>query len=254
MVDKKGVSILTLIIVVIVVAIIASVATVRLTGNAIIKVTPQTSGVNVYAASDVYNKTEVDSKFIGRVLLRGLTGGWISTLETDSLGNLLISSGANKAIKLQGNVTIVSLNSSQPGAAGQAYVCVNQKGELYRSMYPCTNVVLCTSYTYSAWSTCYNGIQTRQVLSASPTGCTNTNSITTQTCSTVPMNSTNGCLDTDGGQNLDLFGYASNSTISISDSCVNNLSVAEAYCYYNSVQVNISACSNGKLCYSGKCL
>jgi len=44
----------------------------------------------------------------------------------------------------------------------------------------------CTSFTYSAWSTCSGGTQTRTVISSSPTGCTGGNPILSQSCCT-PM-------------------------------------------------------------------
>jgi|GEM_PF-1302089 cysteine-rich repeat protein len=41
---------------------------------------------------------------------------------------------------------------------------------------------VCTSWTYSAWSECINGQQTRSILSSSPDDCINGNSILTQNC------------------------------------------------------------------------
>ena len=40
----------------------------------------------------------------------------------------------------------------------------------------------CTSFTYSAWSACVNGEETRTVLSSSPAGCTGGNPVLTQSC------------------------------------------------------------------------
>jgi hypothetical protein len=47
--------------------------------------------------------------------------------------------------------------------------------------------VLCTSYTYSAWSACVNGVQTRTVTSSLPAGCTGgTPPVLTQNCTVEP--------------------------------------------------------------------
>ncbi len=40
----------------------------------------------------------------------------------------------------------------------------------------------CTSFTYSAWSTCTNGTQTRTVLTRTPSGCTGGSPVTSQSC------------------------------------------------------------------------
>ncbi len=57
----------------------------------------------------------------------------------------------------------------------------------------------CTSFTYSDWSTCLNGAQTRTVSSSSPAGCTGgVSPVLIQVC-TMPSNVT--CTDSDGGLN-----------------------------------------------------
>lgn len=43
----------------------------------------------------------------------------------------------------------------------------------------------CTSFTYSAWSACSNGTQTRTVASSSPSGCTGGNPVLSQSCSSL---------------------------------------------------------------------
>lgn len=50
-----------------------------------------------------------------------------------------------------------------------------------------SSATTCTSFTYSAWSTCQvDGKQTRTVLTSSPTGCTGGSPVTTQSCVYVP--------------------------------------------------------------------
>jgi mono/diheme cytochrome c family protein len=44
----------------------------------------------------------------------------------------------------------------------------------------------CSSFTYSAWSTCSNGVQTRTVLTSSPTGCTGGTPVLSQACTVTP--------------------------------------------------------------------
>ena len=40
----------------------------------------------------------------------------------------------------------------------------------------------CTAFTYSSWSACMNGMQTRTVVSAMPAGCSGGSPVTSQTC------------------------------------------------------------------------
>jgi hypothetical protein len=44
----------------------------------------------------------------------------------------------------------------------------------------------CSTFTYSPWSTCTNGLQTRTVLTSSPAGCTGGTPVLSQTCSSTP--------------------------------------------------------------------
>jgi PKD repeat protein len=45
----------------------------------------------------------------------------------------------------------------------------------------------CTDFTYSAWSACVNGQQTRTVISSSPAGCVGGNPVLTQSCNQPPV-------------------------------------------------------------------
>jgi uncharacterized repeat protein (TIGR02543 family) len=51
-----------------------------------------------------------------------------------------------------------------------------------------TSPTTCTSFTYSDWSACVNGQQTRTVTSSSPTGCTGGNPVLTQSCASLTCN------------------------------------------------------------------
>ena len=44
----------------------------------------------------------------------------------------------------------------------------------------------CSSFTYSAWSACQNGMQTRTVLTSSPAGCTGGSPVILQACTSTP--------------------------------------------------------------------
>src|SRR3990172_5734882 len=61
---------------------------------------------------------------------------------------------------------------------------------LYSSLSTCqSNIpVTCTSFAYSAWGTCNNGVQTRTVTSSSPSGCTGGSPVLSQSCTTSTPN------------------------------------------------------------------
>lgn len=113
----------------------------------------------------------------------------------------------------------------------------------------------CSSFTYSAWSSCLNGLQNRTIASSSPAGCTGGSPVTTQVCAVTNTTSTSSsCLDSDNGLNYSLSGNVkfSNYTVNLtfSDYCSGN-SVVEYYCptpqtyslmVYGSCQYG---CSNG---------
>lgn len=58
---------------------------------------------------------------------------------------------------------------------------------LEASTVPCVGITspTCTTFTYSPWSNCNNGTQTRTVVSASPSGCINGNPVLSQTCTSL---------------------------------------------------------------------
>lgn len=77
-----------------------------------------------------------------------------------------------------------SLNDGAHQLVAKAYDAANNVGTSPTITINVNNAtpVTCTSFTYSAWSTCINGTQTRTVTSSSPTGCTGGNPILTQSC------------------------------------------------------------------------
>ena len=105
-------------------------------------------------------------------------GGWYVcnnfgslTGKTDSFGNLnfRVNPGTyNWQVSKTGYITKTE------------NILVNKDMTLYVVLASCAQT--CTSFTYSAWSTCINGIQTRTVTSSFPAGCTGGNPILTQTC------------------------------------------------------------------------
>jgi len=68
---------------------------------------------------------------------------------------------------------------------------------------PITQPTTCTSFTYSNWTACsIEGTQTRSVLTASPSGCTNGNPLTIQNCS-PPPEQTKTCTQSDWTQAIE---------------------------------------------------
>jgi thrombospondin type 3 repeat protein len=49
------------------------------------------------------------------------------------------------------------------------------------------NLIDCTSWTYTDWSSCNNNQQTRSIISSSPNNCTDGNPILTQSCQVTPV-------------------------------------------------------------------
>ncbi len=56
----------------------------------------------------------------------------------------------------------------------------------YREILKDEMVSCCSSWTYSNWGQCANGIQTRTIISSQPSGCVEGNPVTTQSCTYVP--------------------------------------------------------------------
>lgn len=57
----------------------------------------------------------------------------------------------------------------------------------YNNGQPPPAPLTCTSFTYSAWSTCSNNQQTRTILTSTPVGCTGGTPVTTQSCTSAPI-------------------------------------------------------------------
>lgn len=73
----------------------------------------------------------------------------------------------------------------------------------------------CTSFTYSDWSTCQNGTQTRTVLSSSPDGCTGGNPILSQSCTGTTDAGTSTDSGTTGGGTGITFNTCTNPTYTL---------------------------------------
>ncbi len=112
-------------------------------------------------------------------------------------------------------------------------------------------VIVCSDYTYSNWSTCANGIQTRTVLSSYPVGCSVGTPVINQSC-TIVSNST--CFDSDVTNSHYGLGYTSSSINGeLSDYCSGNV-VFESVCTNDNRSNYTSSyiCENG--CSNGACL
>ncbi len=111
-----------------------------------------------------------------------------------SFANLLIGARNNSGTSedsFNGSIDDVRIYSRNLSAAevGSLYTLESDSGGDGTVINPQT----CSSFTYSSWSTCTSGSQTRTVVSSSPSGCTGGTPVTTQSCSVVvdPLPTTN---------------------------------------------------------------
>ncbi len=87
-----------------------------------------------------------------------------------------------------GSVDSTGLFTAPPSAATcvvRATSAANASVSGTASVTVATAPVTCTSFTYSAWSACTGGLQTRTVVSASPAGCTGGSPVLSQACGEV---------------------------------------------------------------------
>lgn len=83
----------------------------------------------------------------------------------------------------------ISWPEMQNAIRNLGYVDQGNEGYIFGSV-P-SECVTCTSFTYSAWSTCLNGQQTRTVVSSIPSGCAGGNPVLSQSCDMPVQNTTN---------------------------------------------------------------
>lgn len=135
MVNKNGVSILTVIVISIIVALVVSVATVSLTGN-VVKVASVTTG------TDVYTKTEIDSAFV-RTSEGIRFDRPIFLMDTVGSGRIpLCFDKATNKVTMCGGSSLSNLHATKAG-----YACINNQGEIFRSLDPCDKASTCTPAT-----------------------------------------------------------------------------------------------------------
>ncbi|MDD3102061.1 MAG: NosD domain-containing protein [Patescibacteria group bacterium] len=138
-------------------------------------------------------------------------------------------------------------------------------------------IVACTSFVYSDWSTCQsNGIQTRTVISSSPSSCTGGNPVLTQSCTYTSPTCTSwtysdwSTCSTDGQQRrtvvssfpLDCIGgnpILTQSCIYIPSTCISWIYSDWSVCQSNNMQnrsiiySSPSGCSNGNPILTQSC-
>ena len=95
-----------------------------------------------------------------------------SIVEQGSAVGTITSGGLYTAPGVAGTFHIRAVSAADPTVYGESTATVQAQA-------PAT----CTSFTYSSWSTCSNGRQTRTVLTSSPSGCTGGSPVLTQSCS-----------------------------------------------------------------------
>jgi len=108
----------------------------------------------------------------------------------------------------------------------------------------------CTNFTYSAWSGCCNGTQTRSVVSQGPAFCTGGSPVTSQTCSS----SVSGCISGTcrNGYIYLNSGYCYGGSISQTNVCISS-SVPNSSCIYGSEYNSQYYVPSGGCSYSVAC-
>ena len=127
-----------------------------------------------------------DGKCQSTELRMGGDDGYALTVANETLTDKLISSDPSKsACEFFGDPSMDpygsgEINEEGTGLLGSGTTPPSSNTNANTN----TNAnVKCTSYSYSAWSVCANGQQTRTITGQSPAGCTDTSSaILTQTC------------------------------------------------------------------------
>jgi len=125
---------------------------------------------------------------------------WVSTQQfigTSGVVTIDPNSSMDLSVPIASCKTQVDL---WEGAAAQA-IWFGMPGSIYQYEYTnadvCTTTTptptptpnsTCTSWTYSDWSTCVSGNQTRTVITSSPSGCTGGSPIVSQSCSVTCYN------------------------------------------------------------------
>lgn len=64
---------------------------------------------------------------------------------------------------------------------------------------------LCTSFTYSSWGLCKNGVQTRELISSFPEGCTQGTPELSRSCEETKV--VCGMMDENGNGKIDMYDY-----------------------------------------------
>lgn len=103
---------------------------------------------------------------------------------------------------------------------------------------------VCSSITYSQWSECINGQQTREITSSSPSGCTPTGAITTQSCQAQTNQTHFACVS----QKCVSVNGTGQDSCSIDSNCLSGLG---GVCNNNIGCQNGLTCSSDSLCVQG---
>ena len=87
-----------------------------------------------------------------------------------------------------------AIQENEGGMGALSSLTSKQIGDISAALSAPTTTVptptTCTSFTYSPWSACENGSQSRTVLTTSPTGCTGGSPVLTQACTPAPATCT----------------------------------------------------------------
>lgn len=127
--------------------------------------------------------------------------GYATALQNIQAGTRVASPPPYQAYDIHWNAIQNTFTSTYPGLKSTGCACKDRLGYL-RDPAASFDYVACLpvypgsaggsnptppacAYTYSTWSTCVNGTQTRSVVTSSPSGCVGT-PVTTQSCATAP--------------------------------------------------------------------
>lgn len=113
----------------------------------------------------------------------------------------------------------------------------------------------CTSFTYSSWSTCTNGQQSRTVTSSTPSGCSGgvAPGPLTQSCTTNNPNPPAACTDSDNGLNYFVAGVTNSTNGDFEDYCTDNV-LSEYRCLNDLVNSTTYTCTGDYVCNEGRCV
>ncbi len=120
------------------------------------------------------------------------------TMASPSMFSIAIGTTLQPGETATFNITFSQYQTVAGDTVNFGAICMAEDGTVY-SQQDARNVSIlpapvptCTSFTYTDWGACTNGIQNRSVTSSSPSGCTGGTPALTQTCTVQPVDNGSG--------------------------------------------------------------